>query len=169
MRLKTALALCLFRIAGSVSAQSEGLSLQSGLTLQSREDLQQTIGGARQAEAVVPGAIAAVARSLARTETNPRELSVVAAQLPVEWLPAVNGVSFRSLEWPEAKRAWENDCLRLLWVAAKVEGSTLTITVAEGNKCHRRGSDHVFLRTAEGWRSAGVMGFGMAGDPCACR
>jgi hypothetical protein len=163
-------AAALFLIAGSGFAQPGGLSLQTGVTLQSREELQQTIGDAGQAEVIVAGAIAALAPSLARSEKDPRELGVIAAQLPAEWLPAVNGVTFRRLEWADAKRAWEDDCLHLLWVGAKVEGSTLTITVAEGNKCNRRGSHYVFLRTDGGWRSAREGGgFATVGDPCACR
>jgi hypothetical protein len=172
MKLKASLALCLFLIAESVFGQPDGLFLQTGLTLQSRGELQQTIGDARQAEAIVAGAIAALTRSLGRSQKDPTELSVIAAQLPPDWLPAVDGVTLRRLEWADAKRARENDCLRLLWVAAKVDGSVLTVTVAEGNKCHRRGSHYVFLRTAEGWRPASEgagSGFGIVGDPCACR
>ena len=73
MTLKATLALSLSLIAGSGFAQPDGLSLQAGVTLQSREELQQTIGDAGQAEAIVAGAIAALAPSLARSEKDPRE------------------------------------------------------------------------------------------------
>lgn len=148
------------------------MRLQQGLTLQSREELQQTIGDDRQATAIVRHVIAAMAPSLARSAEDPRELTVLAAQVPAEWLPTVDGATFTRLEWDAAKHEWENECLRLVWVAAKVEGSALTMTIAEGNRCGGRGSHYVFLRTAAGWRAAtegSGSGFSSVCHPCARR
>jgi hypothetical protein len=172
MTVKAALLPCMCAIAAGAFAQPSGMSLQADLTLQSRDELEHTIGDARQAQALIAGVISDLAPSLARSEKDPRELSIIAEQLPAPWLPAVSGVTFRRVDWDVAKRGWENDCLLLLWIAAKVETSALTITVTEGNKCHQRGSHYLFLRTAEGWRFAGTgsaSGFTMRGDPCACR
>src|SRR5688500_18362024 len=99
MKPTAGLAVCVFFVAGSALAQTEGLRLHKGLTLQSREELQQTIGDDRQATAIVRHAIAAMATSLARSVKDPSQLRVLAAQVPAEWLPTVDGVTFTRLEW----------------------------------------------------------------------
>ena len=166
------LAVWLFFVAGSALAQTDGLQLHPGLRLQSREELQQTIGDDRQAAAIVRQAIAAMTPSLARSVNDPSQLRVLAAQVPAEWLPILDGATFTRLEWGAAKHEWENECLRLVWVAARVERSVLTITIAESNRCGGRGRHYVFSRTAAGWRAASEgsgSGFSLMCHPCACR
>jgi hypothetical protein len=88
-----------------------------------------------------------------KTPTDtPRSVNVLAEQLPTDWLPQVHGVTFLRLDLKDAQRKWQEGCLRLLWITVESRGTTIKLTVSDGNRCENTTLVFEFSRTYRGGR-----------------
>jgi len=78
--------------------------------------------------------------------------TVIAAQIPENWLPAIPGVQFRRLT-DDAAREHLQQCGRILYVRSfgLLTDKLATIVVEEGNACSGFGQELRFRRVADGW------------------
>jgi hypothetical protein len=120
------------------------------------------------ARSIVSQALAEHVRSFPHKTTT-----VIGAQIPENWLPAIPGVEFLRLA-DDAARAHLQQCGRILYINSfrLLTDELATVAVAEGNSCSNSGLDLRFRRVADDWRleTDGVPG-GFAGgtSECACR
>ena len=101
-----------------------------------------------------------------------KSTTLIGAQIPENWLPAIPGVRFLRLA-DDAARAYLQQCGRILYVHLfRLTDDLATISVADGNICGDSGLDFRFRRLADDWHlvTDGVGG-GFAGgsSECACR
>jgi hypothetical protein len=120
------------------------------------------------ARSIVSQALAEHVRSFPNKTTT-----VIGAQIPENWLPAIPGVQFLRLT-DDAARAHLQRCDRILWVKSfrLLTDELATVAVAEGNSCSDSGLDLRFRRLADGWHlnTDGVPGgFASGTSECSCR
>jgi hypothetical protein len=167
-----------FRAAFSVLALAVGGALgQSGelrlapfgTTLPAEDELRTTIGDGAQAAAVVKETVRQFLASASHRESG--RVNVLAAQLPLEWLPSIDGVHIERIETETARDGWARNCLRLLRITANRAGDSLRITVFQGDKCGSHGVDYLFDKAPGGWTMRPGLrgGFGSAVGHCGCK
>ena len=142
-----------------------------GLALATESTLRETIGSERQARTVIRESIVYGLGLLPKPSSGtPRVVTVLAEQIPEEWLPQVEGVRFERLPLDQASVRWKAQCLRILWVTAGVREEKLQVSVAEGNRCASSGFHREFDRTSQGWvaRSGVGGGSGTGTTECPC-
>ena len=143
-----------------------------GLALATEATLRETIGSERQARTVIRESIVYGLGLLPKPSSGtPRVVTVLAEQIPEEWLPQVEGVRFERLPLDQASVRWKVQCLRILWVTAGVREEKLQLSVAEGDRCGNSGFHREFDRTPQGWvaRSDVGGGSGTGTTECPCR
>ena len=143
-----------------------------GLALATEATLRETIGSEQEAKTVIRDSIVYGLGLLPKPSSGtPRIVTVLAEQIPEEWLPHVEGVRFERLPLDQASDRWKAQCLRILWVTAGVREDRLSVSVAEGNRCGSSGFHREFDRTSQGWvaRSGVGGGSGTGTTECPCR
>ena len=142
------------------------------LTVSTRNELKEMLGGRSEAQRIIKETLATRLRAEAGQKPGgtPRVVVVVAEQLPEGWLPVVKGIRFERLPLSKARSGWTAGCLSLLRVAATEAGDTLKVTVTHGNICKSVGGDYLFDRTPKGRVTKSRIGSGFVGvsDPCPC-
>src|SRR5215813_8883209 len=98
------------------------------------------------ASSIVSQALAEYVRTFPNKSTT-----LIGAQVPANWLPAIPGVRFLRLA-DDAARAHLQECGRILFVHLfTLTDDLATITVADGNICSDSGLNFRFRRLADGW------------------
>jgi hypothetical protein len=133
--------------------------------IQTEAKLRQVIGS--DAGDIVRDAIGRFPNIAKGTET--RVVFVVAEQLPEEWLPRLEGLSFQRL--PVNWDGWKAECARVMWIEARRDGDNLEVMVSEGNQCGHTNRTVEYSYDGQRWRDApGVAGgAGGVSGPCGCR
>lgn len=97
-----------------------------------------------------------------------RDVSVIAAQVPREWLPRIEDVQFHRIDVSAAQEKWQTGCDRLLWLTARRTGDALSIGVTQGHKCLRLTSDYHFYRKEGRWVPSTEIGGGLVSGTTGC-
>jgi hypothetical protein len=97
-------------------------------------------------------------------ETAPLAVNILSDQMPLSWLPHLDGVRFEHISAAQA----EDRCQRRMWVKANVHDQTLTVVVGNGNECGSNGLRRAFTRSTDEWtQQSGLVG-GVAVSHCGC-
>jgi hypothetical protein len=136
--------------------------------LKTSDQLTLIVGTESAARAIVSLAL----REFLRTRPDERTTTMIAAQIPDHWLPAIPGVEFVRLPVDRA-RAHFQQCGNLLYVNSLTRPSddVVVISIAEGDKCHSGGLDFRFRRSEDGWHLQEGLPGGFVGgvEACGCR
>jgi hypothetical protein len=144
------------------------VSLAGRPPLLTADELAAILGGESQARAVVSRALREEIRSLPG-----KTLTVIGAQIPEEWFPAIPGITFVRLSDDKA-RTHLQECGRLVFVYSLTRTTTnvADVAVAEGNACSLAGQHLRFTRSVNGWRfehRRDRNSWSEGGSHCGCR
>ena len=130
------------------------------------DQLMAAAGGDSAAAAVVSAAVSGFLRS--RPQST---ITIIAEQIPAEWLPAIPGVEWVRLS-DGAARTHAQQCGTFMFVSSfrRPTPDVAVVTVEQGNKCQSIGRNFHFRLTASGWAADdGVVGGVVGGrTDCGC-
>jgi hypothetical protein len=157
------LALC---VAATLQGPRVPLNLTPAGPLQTAQEMSATVGKDSDAASLISKALVMFLR---RQPQRPRTVTVLASQLPDEWLPSIQNVQFRRLD-DDAMQSHYDSCGTFLWVSIQQSRQQMVATVSEGYRmCLRDYSSYRFSLTTNGWQfTPDRTGIIFGGFACEC-